>query len=1814
VIHARKNTYYRDVHVFVERIKKMTIVLDAETVRRNLSSCLRETTLIWHIAELFDVSRRILFYEENMNEWVQILTARFKTQVTTTTTNLLKERYILTNAERNRESREYAQKIIRWIKFAEMSSSFNQLNIVYNEIDSELRRDLKKSSKNTSINDYLQLLNDYKNIWWSLTRRNQEYAEYFTNSSNAANKSFQYNSNFRFYDNRSAFFNQQRYNNWNEQKNQKNQSHSQLNNWRSYQNDHAQYRNFQRQFNRNSQRSYYQQQLFSQQSSRTQQINNDPRYSSKVIMSPPNSENAQTKSQQSWQNKQFQKSRINYQNKPQKAHFDDYDSQYDENDIFENENSATHYNDDDYYENRSYDEILKISAESEDLQSAKSNQEISEINFEEILDEELIEMIKSSQLALKCRQCEMKFYSNNKLHKHIRSNQHVSRREITSISGNEESFAEISIVISTREQKDHKDFAFRDHQFARVKRTFDSKDNAHELCADFETFMFLIDRKFLQKNASISDIKRIEFNLKVREIEFKTHDTFEYCSLNLFFRKKFKKESRIAHIQREFHLIDDLDVNVLIEIDIMRSEKCILNFKIKIMTFFFCAKIEMLIIIVRTSQFVNRSMLVVEKIVISSHTDMTVFVKIREKSLSERDYIFNSKEKTLLDSEERFFNHIFTSNSIVVQMRNTFDRSFVILKNYKIEKLIDYHENECFLISSNDRHLVIALNRLFRQEINPRKIQDAEKLETILLNEIIVHENEEIVRRIANVIDRYLDVWKDESETINISEKRWMKIKTILETNSEANRIYKLKIENQAIIDKEFDALHALKKMKWAFESISYAYSVFVIWTITHLMRKPLTRRDRIMIDIRDLNKISEHDAYSMSLQSDILSKTQECSYIFVMNCITFFYQWRVVIFDRHKLIVVTHRDAKQWNVDVMKHRNTNAYVQREMNNILREYSWVKTYIDDVIVFSKFLEKHLDHLSQLFALFQELNITLKAKKTYLEYLSISLLRQKIDSLDLITAENKLKAIVKLSFLKTLKDLKKYLEMIEWLRDYVVYYAQKAESLQKRKTNLLKEDSVKRKSRKSFNLKTLVKNSSSTEINVYNQLQSDFSRARWLTHYHKMRQLYADVNVSRKRIEVMIYHLKKETDKFKNSSFKRDVESILFLSKILFKTEFRYWSTELKMIELIWIVKKIAHMIKSSKHSIVIYIDHEIISVITAIIKLITSSTDRLNMKLIRVFMYLSQFRLNIRHRSEKSNVISDALSKLSVKRNNSSHEALNLNQDLEHYQSDIETSESDQVYVYVTTLVKMFTKFRTKIQKEYQKKTKWMKLIKMLKNLNKRRERDNHEEFELDFMLKDELLFHVKNKKRLCILTNCEIDLFRIAHDENNHVEHNRVYTKLVDQIYISRLSRKIRQYVKHCSICELSQTKRHSSYEELVSIFAQKISFRTLAMNFISALSEDMNTTLIVTCKISKRVTIILDKFTWIASNWAETLLDRLLIANWSISEEIISNRDSKFISDFWKILFSKLDIKLLMFTAYHSQIDEQSKRTNQIVEIALRFFLTEISNANWISAISLIQASLNNSLNAAIELSSNEITYEFKIRDILFFLITEIIENTPRFKILKLLNQTRLRNRQEATNVVSFANVKVKIIHDKRHRSLFLNSKKKVFLRLHKEYNLSEIINKKLSQQKCDSFTVKRRVERLTYELELSKTWRIHLVIFVTQLESASDDSYKRSKSNYSDFIFVESDTETFKFYEIERVLAKRIRQYEKIKINQYLIRWKDYESEFDEWKSISNLKNCMSLVEYFEQKKRIRTQTTRSQKETRSRRNRVNVSRHQ
>ena len=200
-------------------------------------------------------------------------------------------------------------------------------------------------------------------------------------------------------------------------------------------------------------------------------------------------------------------------------------------------------------------------------------------------------------------------------------------------------------------------------------------------------------------------------------------------------------------------------------------------------------------------------------------------------------------------------------------------------------------------------------------------------------------------------------------------------------------------------------------KLFWIDQFIFYDYSMFVVWRIVNDKRK-----NRIIIDIQNLNKINMFNAYSISLQFDIFFVVMNAFYINVMNCVSFFHQWLIRVLNRHKLIVVNHRNSKQWNVTMINYRNSLIYVQRQINFILKNYRhFVKIYVDDIVVFFNSLKKHLRHFNQIFILFKRMNIALKFIKTFLKYFTISLLNQRVNSLNLIIVTNKLKIILNLIF-------------------------------------------------------------------------------------------------------------------------------------------------------------------------------------------------------------------------------------------------------------------------------------------------------------------------------------------------------------------------------------------------------------------------------------------------------------------------------------------------------------------------------------------------------------------------------------------------------------------------------------------------------------------------------------------------------------------------------------------------------------------------------------------------------------------------------
>ena len=68
-----------------------------------------------------------------------------------------------------------------------------------------------------------------------------------------------------------------------------------------------------------------------------------------------------------------------------------------------------------------------------------------------------------------------------------------------------------------------------------------------------------------------------------------------------------------------------------------------------------------------------------------------------------------------------------------------------------------------------------------------------------------------------------------------------------------------------------------------------------------------------------------------------------------------------------------------------------------------------------------------------------MNIYLISAKAFLSYLLVQLLRQHVDVLNLTISENKLAVIRNLEFSRTLAALKRYLDMTDYLKQYISYY-------------------------------------------------------------------------------------------------------------------------------------------------------------------------------------------------------------------------------------------------------------------------------------------------------------------------------------------------------------------------------------------------------------------------------------------------------------------------------------------------------------------------------------------------------------------------------------------------------------------------------------------------------------------------------------------------------------------------------------------------------------------------------------------------------
>jgi hypothetical protein len=135
-----------------------------------------------------------------------------------------------------------------------------------------------------------------------------------------------------------------------------------------------------------------------------------------------------------------------------------------------------------------------------------------------------------------------------------------------------------------------------------------------------------------------------------------------------------------------------------------------------------------------------------------------------------------------------------------------------------------------------------------------------------------------------------------------------------------------------------------------------------------------------------------------------------------------------------------------------------------------------------------------------------------------------------------------------------------------------------------------------------------------------------------------------------------------------------------------------------------------------------------------------------------------------------------------------------------------------------------------------------------------------------------------------------------------------------------------------------------------------------------------------------------------------------------------------------------------------------------------------------DFVKLLSFIQASLNNFTNAFTRLVSNEVLYEFKVAESLKLLTRQYDENSTTF-----IEKERELLRKKVKKAIIFANAQMKMRYDLTRKSLNLKIDDVVYLKLHKEYNQSDLINRKFSKQRLKLVKILEKVEKLTYKLNI-------------------------------------------------------------------------------------------------------------------------------
>ena len=219
------------------------------------------------------------------------------------------------------------------------------------------------------------------------------------------------------------------------------------------------------------------------------------------------------------------------------------------------------------------------------------------------------------------------------------------------------------------------------------------------------------------------------------------------------------------------------------------------------------------------------------------------------------------------------------------------------------------------------------------------------------------------------------------------------------------------------------------------------------------------------------------------------------------------------------------------------------------------------------------------------------------------------------------------------------------------------------------------------------------------------------------------------------------------------------------------------------------------------------------------------------------------------------------------------------------------------------------------------------------------------------------------------------------AHTTLGHFGNQKTSEYLRRWFWWPRMGTETEKFCISCAKCQVSKPRNHLKAGLLHSLPISTEPWRSVAMDFLGPFPRvdgmEYDYLWVIVCRCTSMVHLVPIRTTHTSADLAGLYVKEIVRLH-GLPESIVSDRDPKFTSKFWRELHRLMGTKLLMSTAFHPQTDGLSERTIRSINQILRATVNT-DQLNWIEKIPLTEFALNSAVSATTGYAPFELNYGY-------------------------------------------------------------------------------------------------------------------------------------------------------------------------------------------------------------------------------------------